>query len=108
MDFRKLHEPYKDHEAPTPEFQVKWLKRLGFQDNTIDRAMIAVYTEIEQKTLTFKNGAEFNIFLKNTARVIESKDLSAYINRLEEFEAKLRKKWEERLPWWKRWLGIKK
>uniref|UniRef100_A0A6M3L5R7 Uncharacterized protein n=1 Tax=viral metagenome TaxID=1070528 RepID=A0A6M3L5R7_9ZZZZ len=112
MDFAKLLEPYKKGEHGkdiTPESQVRWLKRLGFPDDVIDRTMIAVYTEIEQQgPERFKDWQEMHICLKETAKLAQSKDLAAYIQRLQEFESKLRKKWEQEIPWWKRIFGVKK
>lgn len=109
MDFAKLLEPYKQGEGKdiTPESQVKWLKRLGFSNDVIDRAMIAIYTELEQGR-KFKDWEELHICLRDTARLIQTKDDAAYIQRLQEFERNLRKKWEQELPWWKRILGMKK
>jgi hypothetical protein len=111
MDFAKLLEPYRTGEHGkdvTPESQVKWLRRLGFPNDVIDRVMIAVYTEVEQGTRKFNGWEDFNICLKETAKVAQTKDLEAYIKRLEEFEANLRSRWESKLPWWKRFLGIKR
>jgi hypothetical protein len=107
MDFKALHEPYKDEASPSVEVQIKWLKKLGIPDHVIDQAMITVYTEIEQKEKTFATGAELNLYLRDTARRLHTEELGAYIKHLEKFEAKMRKKWSSKLPWWKRMLGIK-
>lgn len=95
MDFKKLHEPYKDDASPSIELQIRWLQRLGFQPHQIDQAMITVYTEIEQKERTFANGGELNLYLKDIAAKIRSDELNVYITNLENFEAKMRKTWEE-------------
>jgi len=107
MDFEKLHEPYKDENSPSPELQVKWLRKFSIPDHVIDQAMITVYTEIEQKEKTFATGAELNLYLKDVAKRLHTEELSAYIRHLEKFEAKMRKKWASKLPWWKRMFGIK-
>lgn len=97
MDIKKLHEPYKDQNSPSPELQLRWLKRLGYEPHVIDQAMLTVYTEIEQGR-TFKDGAELNFYLKTTAERARQAELSAYVVNLERFEAKLKAKWEaERL-----------
>jgi len=108
MDFEKLHEPYKDENSPSPELQVKWLRKFNIPDHVIDQAMISVYTEIEQKEKTFQTGAELNLYLKEIAKRLHTEELGAYIRHLEKFEAKLKKKWQQHLPWYKRMLGIKK
>lgn len=110
MDFAKLLEPYRntpESKDLTPESQVRWLRKLGFTDDVIDRSMIALYTEIEQGRV-FKDWRELQLCLKETATLARAKDEAVYIQRLQEFEQKLRKKWESQLPWWKRLLGIKK
>ena len=110
MDFAKLLEPYRNTEESknlTPESQVSWLRRMGFSNDVIDRAMIAVYTEMEQGR-KFDSWQDLQICLRETARLAKAKDDAAYIKRLEEFEKKLRKRWESQLPWWKRILGVKK
>ena len=108
MDFKALHKPYKDENSLSPELQVKWLRKFGIPDHVIDQAMISVYTEIEQKEKTFATGAELNLYLKDTAKKLHVEELGTYIRHLEKFEAKMRKKWSSKLPWWKRMLGIKK
>jgi len=108
MDLRALHAKYRDQDSPSVELQVKWLKRLGFEGQVVDRAILTVYTEIEQGEKDFKSGGELNLYLKEVAEGIRKDDLTAYVSHLEKFEAKLRKKWEGKLPWWKRWLGVKK
>ncbi len=108
MDFVKLLEPYKTSEDITPQMQIRWLKRLGFSDDVINRTMIAVYTEVEQGVRKFKDWQEFNICLRETAKIAQAKDEEAYIKRLQEFEANLKKKWQSALPWWKKALGLKK
>jgi hypothetical protein len=108
MDIKKLHEKYKDDASPSVELQIRWLKKMGFEQHQIDQAMIIVYSEIEKDEKVFKNGGEFNLYLKDVASKIRTEELSAYIAKIEEFEAKMRKKWESELPWWKRILGIRK
>ena len=111
MDFAKLLEPYKIDDLSktiTPESQIRWLRKLGFSNDTIDRAMIAVYTEVEQGTKKFKDWQELHVCLKETAKLVQAKDDAAYIVRLQQFERNLRKKWEQEVPWWKRIFGIKK
>lgn len=94
MDIRKLHEPYKDQDSPSPELQVRWLKRLGFEGHVIDQAMLNTYTDIERGIKTFKNGAELNAYIRDQAVQTRNEELSAYITKLEQFEAKLKAKWE--------------
>ena len=96
MDFAKLLEPYRvgpETKDLTPESQVRWLRKQGFSNDIIDRVMIAVYTEIEQGR-KFNNWQELQICLRETARLARTKDEAAYVKRLEEFEAKLRQKWQ--------------
>lgn len=110
MDFAKFLQPYQNTEESkglTPESQVRWLRKLGFSSDVIDRSMIALYTELEQGK-KFKDWQELQICLRDTATLARTKDEAAYIQRLQDFEAKLRKKWQSQLPWWKRLLGIKK
>lgn len=94
MDIRKLHEPYKDQDSPSPELQVRWLKRLGFESHIIDQAMLNTYTDVERGIRTFKSGAELNAYIKDQAVRIRNDELSAYISKLEQFESKLKAKWE--------------
>ena len=108
MDFKKLHEKYKDEASPSVELQIRWLQRIGFQPHQVDQALITVYTEIEQGKKTFKNGGELNLYLKDVAAKIRTEEIGVYINNLERFEAKMRKKFQAELPWWKKILGIKK
>ena len=112
MDFKKLHEKYKDEASPSVELQIRWLQRIGFQPHQIDQAMITVYGEIEHGEKTFKNGNELNLYLKDTAVKIRSEEINVYITNLEKFEAKMRSKWDEdrkrMKPWYKRIFGIKK
>ena len=108
MDFKKLHKRYKDEASPSVELQIRWLQRIGFQPHQVDQALITVYGEIERGEKTFKNGSELNLYLKETASKIRTEELNVYIKNLEAFEAKMRKKFQAELPWWKRILGIKK
>ena len=111
MDFKALHEKFKDENSPSVELQIRWLQKMGFQPHQVDQAMITVYSEIEAGK-TFKDGSEFNLYLKDAAGKIRTEELEVYIRKLEQFEAnmriKLRKEWEKELPWWKKLLGIKK
>jgi len=106
MDFKKLHERYKDEFSPSVELQIRWLQRIGFQPHQIDQALITVYTEIEQDKKTFKDGSELNLYLKDIAAKIRTEELNVYIVNLEKFEAKMRKKWEDDQkkvkPWYRR------
>ena len=109
MDFKKLHEKYKDDASPSVELQIRWLQRIGFQPHQVDQALITVYTEIEQGKKTFKNGGELNLYLKETAGKIRTEEINVYITNLEKFEGKMRKTWEEdqkkAKPWYKRLIG---
>jgi hypothetical protein len=109
MDIKKLHEKYKDDASPSVELQIRWLKRIGFEPHQIDQAVIMVYSEIERGEKTFKNGSELNLYLKDVANKIRSEEATIYISKLEEFEAKMRKKWDEDLkkqkPWYRRLIG---
>jgi hypothetical protein len=109
MDFKKLHERYKDDASPSVELQIRWLQRIGFQPHQIDQAMITVYTEIEQDKKTFKDGSELNLYLKDVAVKVRSEELNVYITNLEKFEAKMRAKWEadqkKAKPWYRRIFG---
>ena len=109
MDFKKLHEKYKDDASPSVELQIRWLQRIGFQPHQVDQAMIAVYTEIEQGKKTFNSGGELNLYLKDVAVKIRSEEINVYITNLEKFEAKMRKTWEDDQkklkPWYKRIFG---
>jgi len=108
MDFKKLHEKYKDEASPSVELQIRWLQRIGFQPHQVDQALITVYGEIERGEKVFKNGSELNLYLKDVASKIRTEELNVYIVNLQAFEAKMRKKFQSELPWWKRILGIKK
>jgi hypothetical protein len=103
MNFKELHEKFKDDASPSVELQIRWLQKMGFLQHQIDQAMITVYTEIEQGK-TFKNGGEFNLYLKDVVTKIRTEELKLYVANLESFEAKMRKKWEEEKPkpWYKR------
>ena len=116
MDFKKLHEKYKDDASPSVELQIRWLQRIGFKPHQVDQALITVYGEIERGEKTFKNGGELNLYLKDTASKIRTEEINVYIANLERFEAKMREKWEEdrkkleedrkRIkPWYKRIFG---
>lgn len=108
MDFKKLHEQYKDEASPSVELQIRWLQRIGFQPHQVDQALITVYGEIERGEKTFKNGGELNLYLKDVTAKIRTEEIGVYINNLERFEANMRKKFQEELPWYKKILGIKK
>lgn len=109
MDFKKLHEKYKDEASPSIELQVRWLQRMGFQPHQIDQAMITVYSEIEKDEKTFNNGGELNLYLKDMAVKIRTEELNVYIANLEKFEQKMRDKWDadrkKLKPWYKRIFG---
>jgi len=47
MEFKKLHEQFKDDDSPSVEGQVRWLQKQGFAQHQIEQAMIATYTELE-------------------------------------------------------------
>lgn len=108
MDFRKLHEPYKDEASPSVELQIRWLQKMGFPPHQIDQAMIMVYGEIERGEITFKTGTELNLYLKEVAVSLRKEELTAYVNKLQEFEKKLRDKHfeefqeKQKRPWYKR------
>jgi len=110
MDFKKLHEQYKDESSPSVELQIRWLQRIGFQAHQIDQAMITVYGEIERGEKKFFNGGELNLYLKNIAVKIRSEEINVYIKNLEAFESKMRQKFideqKKTKPWYKRILGI--
>ena len=108
MDFKKLHERYKDETSPSVELQIRWLRRIGFQSHQVDQALITVYGEIERGEKIFKSGSELNLYLKDVAAKIRTEEIGVYINNLEKFEANMRKKFQAELPWYKRILGIKK
>ena len=112
MDLKKLHEKYKDADSPSVETQIKWLRKLGFQNHIIDQTMISCYTDIEQGIVDFKNGIELNRFIRDTANKILKDELENYVKHLEQFEKKIRDKWLKTpaeqpspSPWWKRIFG---
>lgn len=94
MDIRKLHERFKDKDSPSPELQIRWLKRLGFEPHIIDQAMLNTYTDIDRGIRNFKSGSELNAYIRDMAIKVRDEELAAYINKLEQFEAKLKAKWE--------------
>lgn len=106
MNFKALHTKYKDNDSPTVEGQIRWLQKQGFGQHQIDQAMITVYTEVERGEKDFKNGNDLDQHLLETAKKIRTDELTTYITKLEEFESKLKKKWEEdqkkSKPWYKR------
>jgi hypothetical protein len=49
MDFKKLHEQFRDNDSPSVEGQIRWLQKQGFAQHQIEQAMITVYSELERK-----------------------------------------------------------
>jgi len=130
MNFKELHERFKDKDSPAVEGQVRWLQKQGFAQNQIERAMITVYSELEQGeiprvwtrkitkqdgTITehkeylaagskiddpqyvsreISSGWDLDHYLLETAKRIRTGDLKAQVAHMEQFEEKLRKKWE--------------
>lgn len=105
MDFKELHKPYKDAVSPSVELQMQWLQKIGFKPHQIEKAMLLVYTDIEQGK-RFKDGKSLNLYLKETAAKIREEELTVYIAELENIETKLKNKWNENLkrniPFYKR------
>jgi hypothetical protein len=48
MDIKKLHDKFKNQDSPSVEGQIRWLQKQGFSQDHIDRAMLDLYTDIEQ------------------------------------------------------------
>ena len=94
MDIKKLHEQYKDEASPSVELQIRWLRRMGFEQHQIDQAIITVYSDIETGKKHFADGSQLNLYLKTVASQIRTDELAAYVSKLEQFEAKLKEKWE--------------
>jgi hypothetical protein len=46
MDMAKLHEPYKGKESPSIEGQKNWLRKRGFKQPQIDKAMLTLYADM--------------------------------------------------------------
>ncbi len=112
MNFKELHRKHADKDSPTVEGQIRWLQKQGFPQHQIDQGMITVYSEIERKEKDFKSGLELDQYLLDTCKKFRTDELTAYVAKLEEFEAGLKKKWEQeqkkqleaqqKKPWYKR------
>jgi len=108
MDFKQLHERFKDDDSPSVEGQIRWLQKQGFAQHQIEQAMISTYTEIERGEFTPKNGSDLDQYLLNKAKIVRTEELSAQIKKMEEFVDKLKGqaieeyKKEQEKPWYKR------
>ncbi|MGD9157163.1 MAG: hypothetical protein PVG39_02030 [Desulfobacteraceae bacterium] len=51
MNFKELHERFKDEGSPSVEGQIRWLQKMGFGQHQIEQAMLMVYTELENEKL---------------------------------------------------------
>lgn len=47
MNFKAIHDKYKDDASPSVEGQIRWLQKQGFSQDQIDRAMLGLYSDIE-------------------------------------------------------------
>jgi len=135
MDIKKIHEGFVKDKNFSVEGQIRWLQKAGFPQHQIEQAMITVYSELEKgaipkvwikgkekKYLTssekfleresgwasrnIQNGHDLDQYLLEIAKRIRTQELTVMIGKMEEFEAKMRKKWEEeerkKKPWYKR------
>lgn len=48
MNFKQLHEQFKDNDSPSVEGQIRWLQKQGFAQHQIEQAMLTVYSELER------------------------------------------------------------
>ena len=48
MNFKVLHEKFKDDDSPTVEGQIRWLQKQGFAQHQIEQAMLTVYSALER------------------------------------------------------------
>ena len=51
IDMARLHKKFKDDKSPTVAGQIRWLQKRGFTPDQIDKAMLAVYTELNNDKL---------------------------------------------------------
>ena len=111
MNFKELHEKFKDDDSPSVEGQIRWLQKQGFAQHQIEQAMISVYTEIERGEATFNNGFELDQYLLNKAKLIRTGELTAQIAKMEQFVDKLKNqaiedfKKKQARPWYRKILG---
>ena len=135
MDIKKLHEKFADYNSPTVEGQIRWLQKAGFVQHQIEMAMVSLYSEIERGEIPkvwakgketkylpasenflareagwssrdIQNGNDLDQCLMARAKGVRTGELTVMIAKIEEFEAKMRKKWDEdqknKKPWYKR------
>uniref|UniRef100_A0A7C4TX39 Uncharacterized protein n=1 Tax=Caldisericum exile TaxID=693075 RepID=A0A7C4TX39_9BACT len=113
MDFKAIHERFKDDDSPSVEGQIRWLQKQGFAQHQIEQAMIATYSAIERGEFTPQNGFELDQYLLNEAKKIRTEELTLMIKRMEDFVANIKKqaideyKAQQAKPWYKRLFGKK-
>lgn len=102
MDMKTLHARFKDDDSPSVEGQIRWLQKQGFPQHHIEQAMLTLYSELERGNVPkkedgtpVKGGWDLDQALLLTAKTIRTDELRLQVKRLEEFEAKLKAKWEE-------------
>lgn len=51
MDFKLLHEPFRDEDSPSVEAQIRWLQKQGFLQHQIQKTMVRVYGELSRNEI---------------------------------------------------------
>lgn len=80
MDFQSLIKPYSEN-GRTIEGQMKWLQKKGILQDSIDLAMLDVYSELE-KGKSFENGTALDHYLLSKAIEREQGELITQYERL--------------------------
>lgn len=122
MEMKELHKRWKDDSSPSVEGQIRWLQKQGFAQHHLEQALITMYGEIESGKIPMvyelegreslfrsakepppderwagreiADGNELDQYLLNVAKQIRTDELTAMIKNMEQFEAKLKAKWE--------------
>jgi len=88
MDFNALHKPYEGEDSPSPEAQMKWLQKMGIPHDIASRAILQVYTMLEQGKKfeeTTINGRKYSAgwnlcqFILAVAKDLHQKTTAAYL-----------------------------
>jgi len=95
MDIKNLLTPYSEN-GRTIEGQIKWLLSKGIPQEHVDKAILAVYDEVDRGRV-FKDGTELDHELLRVAKGHHEKDVSQKASDLEAFFNRFKDKWAEEM-----------
>lgn len=94
LSFESLHATYRSDDSPSPQAQIRWLLKQGFNPNIVDQAMILVYEELRIGKV-FVNGFMLDQYLLSKAKELQQKELDDHIIKLERFYVDMRSRWNK-------------